>query len=37
LFLGADKTMAENLLEACGNSLEMALNMHMENGKKNKY
>jgi len=32
LITGADKTMAENLLEACGNSLEMALNMHMENG-----
>ena len=29
---GADKTLAENLLEACGNNLEMALNMHMENG-----
>ena len=27
---GADRNMAENLLEACGGNLEMAVNMHME-------
>lgn len=27
---GADVSLAQNLLEACGNNLEMAINMHME-------
>ncbi|KAK7075280.1 UBX domain-containing protein 7 [Halocaridina rubra] len=27
---GADKALAGSLLEACGNNLEMAINMHME-------
>lgn len=27
---GADASLAQNLLEACGNNLEMAINMHME-------
>ena len=27
---GADRNLAENLLEACGGNLEMAVNMHME-------
>jgi len=27
---GADRNVAENLLEACGGNLEMAVNMHME-------
>ncbi|XP_066967339.1 UBX domain-containing protein 7 isoform X1 [Macrobrachium rosenbergii] len=27
---GADKSLAGSLLEACGNNLEMAINMHME-------
>ncbi|XP_069178814.1 LOW QUALITY PROTEIN: UBX domain-containing protein 7 [Procambarus clarkii] len=27
---GAEKGLASNLLEACGNNLEMAINMHME-------
>ncbi|KAG7170289.1 UBX domain-containing protein 7-like [Homarus americanus] len=27
---GADKSLATSLLEACGNNLEMAINMHME-------
>lgn len=27
---GADKPLARSLLEACGNNLEMAVNMHME-------
>ena len=29
---GVERELAVNLLEACGNSLEMAVNMHMENG-----
>ena len=28
----ADRMLAENLLEACGGNLEMAVNMHMEDG-----
>lgn len=28
--VGADASLAQNLLEACGNNLEMAINMHME-------
>ena len=27
---GVDRNVAENLLEACGGNLEMAVNMHME-------
>ncbi len=29
---GLERSLAANLLEACGHNLEMALNMHMENG-----
>jgi len=29
---GVDRELAKNLLEACGNNLEMAVNMHIENG-----
>jgi len=32
LITGSHGELAKNLLEACGNSLEMAVNMHMENG-----
>ena len=33
IFPGCEREMGKNLLEACGNNLEMAVNMHMENGK----
>jgi len=29
---GLERSLAANLLEACDQNLEMALNMHMENG-----
>ncbi len=32
LLSGLERSLAGNLLEACGGNLEMALNMHMENG-----
>ncbi|XP_023330113.1 UBX domain-containing protein 7 [Eurytemora carolleeae] len=32
LITGCERELGKNLLEACGNNLEMAVNMHMENG-----